>query len=121
MSNRRIEITLVITAAALFAWGVGRAISRGEPAVSAWTTYAMVVLLVLSASNIWIQSRKIALPLVWICGIFSTVVVLAAILGVMDGKPANVAAVLRALAFFVLVGGANLMNADSSRSCNVSG
>lgn len=121
MSTRRKETVLVVAATALFVWGLTRAVNRGEPAIHSWTTFVMVGLIILSSLNINFQSRKIAVALMWVCGLFSMIVLLAAILSVSDGKPQKLFAVFRALTFFVLVGTSNYLNAKLSKENNVGG
>ena len=109
MVNRRTEVVLLLSAAALLTWGIVRAINRGDVAVQAWTTYLMGALLILSAANIFIRSRRIAGSVVWICGLFALIVLSAAVLSVSEGTSHKLAAVIQALLFFLCLGSVSFM------------
>ncbi len=121
MSNRKAEIVLILAAAALLAWGMWRATSRGEPAVKAWTSYAMIGLTIVCAANVFARLTPIAVAASAACALFVALVVLAAFLGAEEGNPNRFPAILRALLFFVLIGVASLMQAISSRAAAASG
>ena len=109
MVNRRTEVVLLLSAAALLTWGIVRAINRGDVAVQAWTTYLMGALLILSAANIFIRSRRIAGSVVWICILFVVILLTTAMLSAAEGTPHKVAAVIRALLFFICLGSVSFM------------
>ena len=45
---QKLDLVLIILAAGLFVWGIVRAINRGEPAVSSWTSYVMLGTIILA-------------------------------------------------------------------------
>src|SRR5439155_17993552 len=116
MTRRIAEIALVVAAAALLSWGMSRAVARGEPAVKAWTSYAMVGLLVLCGVNAFIRSARVGSAVAVGCALFAALVFLAAMLGEPVGTQNRLPAILRALLFFVLIGVASVSQAISSRS-----
>ena len=115
MTNRKIEGILIVSAAALLAWGMWRVTSRHE-AVRAWTCVAMAGLIVLSGSNIYARSRALAMALVAACTLFVASVALAALLGAEHAAANRSAAIVRALLFFGLIGVASLMQAIAPRT-----
>jgi hypothetical protein len=121
MPNRKVEVVLVLAAAGLLGWGMFRAAGRGEPAVKAWTSCAMIGLTVLCALNVFARWSAIAVACTAASAIFVALVVLAGLLGAEQANPNRMAAMLRALVFFVLVGIASLMQVMSSRAPGASG
>jgi hypothetical protein len=99
-----IEIVLVLMAASLFAWGVLRAVNRGDAATGSWTTYVMSGLVVLAGSNIALRSRKIAVAALVISVLFLLLALAAALLSRAGGDFHPVAAVIRSIVFLALLG-----------------
>jgi hypothetical protein len=120
MATRRAEAILVGAGAALLVWGMWRAVGRGEPATKAWTSYAMIAMVAVTAINIFARKSAIAIACGVLCVLFVALVLLAASLGAEQGAPNRVPAVLRGVLFFVLIGLACLLQAMSSSSSPVS-
>src|SRR2546430_16120015 len=104
MKNRIIEIILVFLAAALFTWGVLRAVNRGEPAATSWTTYVMSGLVVLGGVNIALRSRTLATVVLAVSALFLLLALAAAVLSQADRSPYPILAVIRSVIFLVLLG-----------------
>ncbi len=106
MRRPRTHLLLVLLAAALFVWGVLRALARSDPAVIAWTTFAMAGLLVLAAVNGFVSVRKVGTLVLVISALFAALVAAAAVLAFAAGTSEDIPAVARALLFFILTGAA---------------
>ena len=115
MKTRTLEFIIVLVAAALFTWGVLRAVKRGDTAATSWTTYVMSGLVVLAAGNIAIRSRKLAAVVLVVSALFILLALAAALLSQADGKLHSVPAVIRSIAFFVLLGLAGWIQMHSTR------
>ncbi len=116
MRYRKLDLALVLSAAALFGWGILRALNRGDPAASSWTTYVMLGSVILAAANSFILSRMIATLVIVISALFSILVIAAAILAASEGIPADLVAVIRALGFFLLLAIASWIQRSSVRA-----
>ena len=82
----------------------------------------MIGLVIVCAVNLFARVRSLAFVCVAICALLAAAVVLAALLGgAGQANPHRLAAILRALLFFVFIGAASLMQAMSSRSLANSG
>src|SRR5438552_3506949 len=121
MATRKAQAILVGAGAALLLWGMWRAVGRGEPATKAWTSYAMIAMVVVTALNIFARQRAIAIACGVLCVLFAALVLLAASLGAEQGAPNRVPAIVRGVLFFVLIGLACLLQAMSSSSSAASG
>jgi hypothetical protein len=120
MAIRKTEVVLVGAGAALLVWGLWRAGARGEPAAKAWTSYAMMALVIVTAINIFARKPAIAVACGVLCVLFLALVLLAALLGAEQAAPNRVAAVVRGVLFFVLIGVACLLQAMPSNTSPIS-
>jgi hypothetical protein len=116
MSNRKIELVLVLVAAVLLGWSVLRAAKRGDEVAKAWTTHVMSGLVVLAASNIILRYRKIAVAVLVVSGLFLSLALAAAWLSQAHGHPHPLPAVIRSISFLVLLGVTGWIQMHSARS-----
>jgi hypothetical protein len=94
---------LVISAAALFAWGLVRALGRGDPAAFAWPSLAMAAMVILAAVNVALRSRLIATAVLTLSA-FLAASVLAATFAEAERSIQEYGPVLRALLFLIVLG-----------------
>ena len=104
MKTRMVELILVLIAAALFSWGLVRAVKRGDSAARSWTTYSMSGLVVLAASNVAIRSRKLAVAVLAVSAFFLLLALAAALLARADSAPHPLPAIMRSMVFLVFLG-----------------
>lgn len=100
------DLYLILVAAGLFLWGILRALARGDPAVYAWTTFAMAGLLVLGAVNSFVRSGRSGTLVLVVSLLFAGLVVAALLLTLAEGISQEAFPALRALFFFALTGAA---------------
>ena len=103
MKTRIIELILILMAAALFTWGVARAVNRGDPAAKRWTTYAMSGLVILAGVNIALRSKTLAGVILAVSALFLLLALAAALLSQADRTPHPILAVVRSIIFLALL------------------